>query len=365
MLSARFVVLVILAPLLEAAPALGSDLDRLISILSIMQARHDSYNPMRIRYRVQTTYTKYRFAASRNINPADKKLWQSLQDGHGDDSCEYAEKGEKMYQSFSGPSIGSDGSRGKNQLSITAFDGKLVRTSAGEKVVTISRQKPRWEDPFSASNGEKKLLALLKPLQSGQVKPEAISISIWDKPDGVPQAVSHVRIVIGKNAVSYDAWLSSEDSGYCVLRLECRATAGNLYHEYTECKYKVIDGISFLWSGVYKNYYHDKDIHQIAVIRKYGATHITTRPDEIPDSLFVLAIAPETELVDRDMGDLRVSDPTEVQKHIQAAAAEAGRLPGRNWLKWVYSAGSLFFLLACAYLMFRMLRRWRRLSTNG
>lgn len=334
----------------------GAETEELLAILSKIKERQDSYNPCLVRYRLKTRHTKYFFGALRKIEPADKKLWDQLPEWSGVSRCEYAQKGGKLYQkSFGLPLTKPDLRPGQEEESIFAYDGKLTReTVTGKKVVAISRKRPVMLNPLSDFNREKMLLYIPGILKAGKHK--LTTIRITRSANKVPGAVVHLHLVWDNNVSSLDVWLTSEEKGYCVLRLENRMD-GTLAHESTDCQYTQVDGIFFPRQATANSYSKAGPLHSS---ERYEADSITCRADQIPDSLFEVATPAGTELLDRDMKDLRLTDPAEVEKHIQEAAEQAGKPPSAAWGKWLYFAGSVFFLAAFAAVTFLVFRARRR-----
>src|SRR5262249_27387384 len=107
-----------------------------------------------------------------------------------------------------------------------------------------------------------------------------------------------------------------------------------------------------------KGYYHKDQYHELMESVKFEADSITLRGAEVPDELFTLSIPPGAELMDQDMNNLRVKDPVEVERHIDAAVASVERQIQGGWLKWIYFAGSVLFLGAFIYVLVRLV--WGR-----
>ncbi len=84
---------------------------------------------------------------------------------------------------------------------------------------------------------------------------------------------------------------------------------------------------------------------------------ITVRANEIPDSLFELAIPASAEMIDRDMGDMRVRDPAEVEKHLNTAleTIELASLP--FYRRWGFLAATCVLIAASVVLIARMVLR--------
>src|SRR5262249_55602647 len=113
-------------PNVSWAQVSSSDEGRLKEIVSIIKQRHDQYDPIRIRYRLQTSRTKFKFATISRLHPDDKKSWALLKDGEYTWTCEFARKGVMQFQWSEGPSLDNFGRVVKPKDSGTyAYDGKL------------------------------------------------------------------------------------------------------------------------------------------------------------------------------------------------------------------------------------------------
>ncbi|MHB1426023.1 MAG: hypothetical protein ACYC3I_22905 [Gemmataceae bacterium] len=122
----------------------------------------------------------------------------------------------------------------------------------------------------------------------------------------------------------------------------------------------MVDGIWFPCKAVYRNYYHNKNIHQLAREDRFEIERITFRADEIPDSQFEIPVTGETELIDRDRNNLRIVGPDKVDKHILEAVADVEReRTGGGWRPWVYASASVLLLLGAVYLGIRIVLRTR------
>jgi len=340
----------------------GEGTDEVLAILGKIRQRQDSYNPCRVRYRLTTKYTKFYYGALQKIEPADRKLWAELRETSAVHRCDFAQKGDKLLQkSFGGPDKAAS-RPGQEEEWVTAYDGKLTRTTGtGGKVLAISRKKPTMVNPLSSYNGEKMLLELQALLKTGKFKPTEVRID--RSADQVPGASVHLYLGFDKGT-SHDVWLTAEDKGYCVVRLQNRM-GGHLAHEFTDCQYDQVDGVYFPRQATWNNYYNFGGVHQLAMSKRCEADSITCRADQVPDSLFEVAVPAGAELIDRDMKNQRVTDPTEVEKYIQKAAEEAGRPPPPGWLKWLYFAGSVLFLLGFIAVVFLVVRSRRRKAALG
>jgi hypothetical protein len=339
--------------------ARGEDLDRILVVLDAIKSRHDGYNPVDLRYRVRRTLTKYYFASSSNIEPEDKKLWARLREATCTFRCQFSQKGNQWLMIAEGPAYSNEGVQvAANTRAVSAYDGTLFRTTGSNNVVTVSRKKPAAVDePLKAFTGEEMMLRLRDILKAGTAPS---SVTVTPNPPKVPGAALYFRVVFGKDEASYDVWVSPSDQGSGVLRMESRV-GGKLFHEYTDCRYKPVDGVWFPHHAVYRNYYHNKDTHQVAAEKQFDVDKLTCRADEIPDSQFQIPTQADTKLIDRDRKNLLIVEPDQVEKHIREAAAEVEReRSGGGWLPWVYGSASVLFLAGAGFMVVRTVRARRQ-----
>jgi hypothetical protein len=338
----------------------GADIDRIVAILAAIKNRQDSYNPVDVRYRIKRTYTKYYFASAQKIDPADRRLFSTLNDATVVSHGQYSTKGDRLRVAVEAPSISADGKIGEGTHGANVYDGTLFKTTGDDgKVVSVSRKKPNYRNPLSEYNGEFTLISNPR-IVKGAFEPAALTIK--DNPGQVPSAALYFRMVFGKGdqESALDVWVSSAEKGYCVLRSEHRL-GGKLFHEYSDCEYKQVDGIWYLSKSLYRNYYHNKNIHQLAKEDRFEVERITFRADEIPDSQFVIPVANDTELIDRDRNNLRIVGTDKVDKHIQEAVADVEReRTGGGWLPWVYASVSVLLLIGAFYLAARIVLARRK-----
>lgn len=354
--------------LLLQQPAMvqSEDIDRFLAVLDAIKARQDGYNPVDVQYKVRRTYTKLFFASAQRIDLQDRRLWAGLRDATILCQCRYAAKGHRLLQEADAPAVSAAGQVGETSRGKSIYDGTLYRTTGGDgKIVSVSRGKNRRsEEPLKFYNGEESLLRL-RPILKGGTKPDLLTVI--DNPDQVPGAALHFHIVFGKGQQESieDVWVAAAEKGHGILRLESRL-GGQLFHEYTDCEYKPVDGVWFPYKAVHRNYYHNKNIHQLAAEDRLEVERITCRGDEIPDSLFVIPITGETELIDRDRQNLRIVGSDKVEKHIMEAVADVQRgKSGGGWRSWVYISASTLLLLGSAYLAFRIIRTRRKRMASG
>ncbi len=343
----------------------ADDLSRLKTVLGGIKQRHENYNPLLLKYRVHKALTKLYFASRSDIDPDDKKSMAKLRDINYEMKHRFAQKGNLFFLEVDGPSLSSRGEVLKSKLVDTmVYDGKLTISTSGEKkAFAISRERPSWGDqvePFNY-NGESDLLGLYEFAASGKL-PKTRRLVVSDDVGTVKSA--QIRLTVEfENEDTYDAWLTSEGKGCCVMRFERRGTGGVLFTEVTDCRYVVVDGVYFPKTAVRKGYYHKDSVHELVETAKFEADSITLRGGEISDTLFKLAIPPGAEVLDRDTGQ-RIRDPAEVAQHIDEAiaAVEMGP-PSAKW-KWFYFAGSVLFLVVLLYVIYWFARRRHRRTAS-
>jgi hypothetical protein len=346
----------------SADNAWGGDIERVISVLEAIKDRQESYNPIDVRYKVTRTYTRYWFASSQKIDPSDRRKFATLSDATTILRCEYSAKGDRLLSVVEGSEISAEGKvLDGGDRKVSAYDGNLFKSTGGDgKVVSLSRKKPSLEQPLESYNGERMLLNLLPSLKKG-AKPDELTVT--DHPGRVPGAALYFRIVFGKGDQEsvQEAWVSSLDKSYGVLRYEFRI-GGKIFHGYSNCEYKSIDGIWFPYKALYRNYYHNKDIHQLAREERLDVEGISFRGDEIPDSQFVIPVNGDTELLDRDRNNLRIVGTDKVDRQILEAVADVEReRNGGGWRPWIYASTSLVLFAGATCFGIRIvLARWRR-----
>lgn len=337
----------------------GADIHRVLAILEAIKNRQDSYNPVDVQYKVKRTYTKYYFASAQHIDPSDHRLFSTLRDAAAVLRFHYSMKGDRQLTAVEGSDISAQGKVENSNRSISAYDGALFKTTGdNSRVVAVSRKKPTVQDPLSIYNGEQTLVRLLSSLKGG-TKLEALTVT--DNPGRVPGVALYFRIVFGKDDQEsiQDVWVSSADKSYCVIRFESRL-GGKLFHEYSDCEYKQVDGIWFPFKAVYRNYYHNKNVHQLAKEERFEVERITCRADEIPDTQFEIPVTSETEVIDRDRNNLRIVGTDKVDKHILEAVADVERERGSSGWSWLYVSVSVLLLLGAVYLGIRIIHVRRR-----
>lgn len=343
-----------------AGTAWGSDIDRLVAVLDAIKNRQDSYNPVDVRYKMKRTYTKYRFAMVQRIDPADRRLFSTFRDATVISHGQYSTKGDRLRVAMESPSISAEGKIGESTHGANVYDGTLFKSTGGDgKVVAVSRKKPNYRNPLSESNGEDTVIGIPPILRSGT---ELAALTITDNPGQVPSAALYFRTVFGKGdkESALDVWVSSAEKGYCVLRSEHRL-GGKLFHVYSDCEYKLVDGIWYLSKSLYRNYIHDKNVHQLAQEDRFEVERITFRADEIPDSQFVIPVTDGTELIDWDRNNLRIVGTDKVDKHIMEAVADVEHeRAGGGWQPWVYASASVLLLIGALYLGIRIVLARRK-----
>lgn len=335
--------------------ARDSDTDRLVALVAVMKQRHEQYNPVFVKYRVQYHFTIYNFVISSQIDLADKKRMGRLRDAKVESTCEFAAKGAKRLDRQIRPLVSADGIIHKpRQTGVTVYDGKLLTEGTlEENQYAISRNPDSRPppDPFSDFTGDTVLLGLPEKIKAGKLPNMRITVAIDTKT--IPGSQYCITLRNEGDSDVWNAWLTSEETGCCILRFERKDLEGRLLDQNTDAEYGVVDGVSYPKTAVWKNYYFKEGVHELAFTQKLIVDSITLRDKDIPDTLFTLAVPKGARLIDRDLNNQVLTDPDEIQKHIDEAVKSVGPR-GRIW-PWIFLGIAMAVLIA-SVVVFRKAR---------
>lgn len=330
---------------------------RVLSILTSVKERHDNYRSIRAVYHVTAYRSAYGYAQMYEVNPKDRKLFERFHASNAVHKYEYAVKGSRISERTSGPVLGRDGQvRGQTE-NINIFDGSLWKESQdGGKTVAITRKPERVQNPSSRCTGESLLLEIFWAMKTSNRTPTEVTIA---ESHEVPGASFRIGVSYVKTATAHTFWLGPEEKGYCLLRAERRCD-GKLFHVYSDCHYRIVDGCYFPDKAVFQSYYDQEGIRALAETRTYELESVVLREDQIPDDLFQMPVPTPTELIDRDMGSVHVRSPADVQQHLLAAANEArNKADPSAWKLWVSVSVTVIALLGSCVAVLKVIRRRR------
>lgn len=347
-----------------ANSAVSAEKDRLREILEVVKGRVAQYNPVLVKYHVETVYTPYYAAAAGKFTPSDTRLFSPLKEARVSAQNEYAQNGLKQYARSDYPMIVATTLQvpKANRVSTTKYDGKVQVGSASDgmkNTVSITKEQPNPRNPLLEYSFEQQLLDFVDYIDLKNFSSQ-FGVQIVDQPPDARRA--SVKLTITQKDPKfgdgrYDFWFGPRDRGYPILHFERRFEDGLVYYETADLKHAEKDGIWYTTAGSIRYYCKLENTRYLSDTHKFAVDSITFRAKDIPDSLFDTTVPPGTTVIDRDRNNAIITDPVEAQKAIAEAVAAADRpLPppaDRRWLWYTLAA-------LCVVVGFVGVRRIRR-----
>jgi hypothetical protein len=335
-----------------------SDALRLDSILKDMQAYDKQLSTIWVKYRV-TEYESSKFNTARTNRRAFSKSESAVKtfpELKFEVEAELAIKGNLVRTSDVGPEIcGGRFVRDKFEC-VSVYDGeKTVKLQDEETeednprpVYKLTRERERafgYADPLNLC-GQRYLLDVLDLWQSKKVP---LIVTVRDEGQANAEPLVYVELKSTKDATLTKAWLL-RDCGYRVKRLEQYFGDGTIAYKYSNITYQQVDGVCYPKTAVNQVFSASGDLLRES---KLDVLSVTTRPTEIPNSLFKLEIPSGAALYDMDR-QVMVRDPARVQSYIDEIVAP--RFYRQPWFRICLCLGAIA-TLSCIFVYRQIGRR--------
>jgi hypothetical protein len=343
-------------------PACGSgesDAVRLESIFKAMQAYDRQLSTIWVKYRV-AEYESSKFNTARtnrnalNKSPSTTKTFPELK---YEVQAELATKGNLVRASDIGPEICGGRFIRERFECISVYDGdKTVKLQDDETdeenprpIYKLTRDRERafgYADPLNLC-GQRYILDVLDIWRSNR---DGIKLTVRDEVGAKGEPVVYVELDAPKYSATTKVWLL-RNRGYRVERLDY-CSHGKIVHQYKDMVYEQVDGVEYPKSAVYLSRSESGDLLKES---KLEVLSVTTRPSEIPNSLFKLEIPSDAALYDMDR-ETMIRDPAHVQAYIDEMVAP--RFYRQPWFRICLCLVAIVILSITV--VFRQVKRYRR-----